>query len=94
MAREKRKTVKAEDLQGECPMGLTWEEIQALLPEEGQQQAFQRWMGGQTIGFCDGQRWNEADSTYEDTECVANPHGAAYYRWDVARFLNGGPIVD
>lgn len=31
---------------------------------------------------------------YEDTECKNNPHGVVTYLWDVARYLNGYPIID
>jgi hypothetical protein len=53
---------------------------------------FIKWMHGQTVGVCDGRRYDYNANTFRDTGC--GPHGPVYYRHDVARYLNNQPVID
>jgi hypothetical protein len=53
---------------------------------------FYEWVEGQTYAICDGRRYDRDARTHMDTGC--GPHGAVYYRHDVARFLNNQPVID
>lgn len=74
----------------ECRLGLTHDQVTELFGDRIGE--FHRWMWGQTVGLCEGRRWNRETKQYEPSGC--GPHGAAYYRSDVRRFLAGLPVID
>ena len=73
-----------------CELGYTRQDLQQILGTRLAE--FDRWMTGQTTGYCEGRKYNYDKHEYENTNC--GPHGWAYYPWDVTRFLDGRPIVD
>lgn len=62
--------------EGVCPLGLTHDEIEALLAHRVRE--FDRWIFGHTMGICDG-----------TAKACSGAHGTVYYRVDVERFLCG-----
>lgn len=75
----------------ECSLGYTRAQVEQILQTPARMLAFDAWMYGQTIGLCDGQRYNHDTKQYEPS---CGPHGAAYYRVDLQRFLSGLPVID
>lgn len=70
-----------------CELGYTEEQIKEMFTEEDVVK-FKAWMYGQTYGVCEGMRYiHETDDIEESCGGVA--HGAAYYPWDVNRFVLG-----
>lgn len=75
-----------------CPHGVTRAELAGILGDR--LGAFDHWMRGQTVSICEGRRWDHDKKEYQPTACADSPHGVVVYRWDLQRFLDGGPIVD
>lgn len=73
-----------------CELGYTHAQIEQIMGERVNQ--FHRWMAGQTVGLCEGRRWNHETGTSEVTDC--GPHGVVIYRSDVQQFLEGGAPLD
>lgn len=73
-----------------CEGGYTRDDLERLLGER--LAAFDSWMRGQTMGICDGRRYDHGRREYEPTGC--GPHGPVAYSHDVKRFLSGGSVVD
>lgn len=76
-----------------CPLGLTKDEVRALVPAE-LMPTFGHWMTGQTMAFCDGHRFNAQLDVYEPSACADSPHGEVVYGADVTAFLAGHPPLD
>lgn len=74
----------------DCQLGYPRSQVIALVGDRLAE--FDQWMNGQTIALCDGRAYNYDRREYEDTGC--GPHGMIAYRWDMERFLRGGPILD
>jgi hypothetical protein len=74
----------------ECNLGHTAHELDLIL--EDRRLEFDHWMRGQTMGICDGRKYNHDTGEYEPTGC--GPHGTVVYSWDLARFLHGLPVTD
>jgi hypothetical protein len=73
-----------------CGSGHTAHELDLIL--EDRRLEFDHWMRGQTMGICDGRKYNHDTGEYEPTGC--GPHGTVVYSWDLARFLHGLPVTD
>lgn len=73
-----------------CRLGVTQAELDEVLGDR--LSAFDRWMSGQTIALCTGERYDHEAKRYEPSGC--GPHGPVVYRWDLERFLAGQPIID
>jgi hypothetical protein len=74
-----------------CELGYPRDQLERLL--DAQQLArLDHWMRGQTVGVCDGRRYDHEARQYQDTGC--GPHGACVYCWDLERWLRGEPIID
>lgn len=69
-----------------CPLGLTETEVRDLMGERHAE--FMTYMRGQTLAVCNGTRYDFEAKQYEDTECIAEPHGIVVYPWDAQRFLD------
>lgn len=78
-------------MEPECELGYTRAQIEEMFGDQVGQ--FDRWMRGQTIGLCEGRGYNFDTEEYEPV-CGGAAHGPAYYRWDVARYKAGLPIID
>lgn len=75
-----------------CELGYTHGDIEVIFGSR--LPAFLKWMSGQTIGYCEGKRYNYEIKEYEPTNCSSHPHGFAYYVSDVHNFLAKGSITD
>jgi hypothetical protein len=76
-----------------CPLGYPREQLETWLGS----QAYRRlclWMLGQTLAICEGRRYDSESGEYQPDGCAEHPHGPVVYRWDVARWLQAGPIID
>lgn len=73
-----------------CQLGYTHGDIEVIFGSK--LPAFLKWMHGQTIGYCEGKKYNYDTKQYEPTHC--GPHGFAYYVSDVQDFLVGKPVTD
>lgn len=71
----------------DCPRGYTTRQLDQIIGD--QMPGFRRWMTGQSVGVCDGQRFNHDTRDYEPTDCADQPHGIVTYECDIQRFLNG-----
>lgn len=89
----------------ECPLGYPESQLQKILGKAALFNIFCNWMRGQTMGLCDGLRWNpDADwydqnwtprrGCYEPSDCYDSPHGGVVYRSDLERWMAGLPVVD
>lgn len=74
-----------------CSAGLAVEQVESLLGERFDE--FTEWMFGQTAAICQGKKYNHDTGQYEP-DCGGVAHGMVFYRWDVARFIEGLPVID
>lgn len=74
-----------------CGLGLPSEHLRQVL-SAGQFKSLNAYLVGQTIGICDGRRYNHDTEEYEPTGC--GPHGTVVYRRDVQRWIDGLPVDD
>ena len=74
----------------ECEQGYTDAQIRTIMGARLEE--FNRWMRGQTIGYCDGRAYDHVAKAHQETGC--GPHGVVTYAGDVERFLDGRPVVD
>lgn len=74
----------------ECELGYTEGQIEQIVGDRLGE--FDRWMNGQTMGLCDGRRYDHEKREHLATGC--GPHGAVVYGHDLRRFLAGLPVVD
>lgn len=79
------------DPQPECELGFTDAQVRVILGN--QYDEFLHWMRGQTVGYCSGKKWNPETEEY-DPACAGVVHWTVFYPHDVARFLDGLPVVD
>jgi hypothetical protein len=77
-----------------CPLGYIDDDINEIFPVLEEKARFYRWMDGQTVAICAGERYDYDNRTMVPDECVDNPHGYIYYTWDVKAFLDGRPPLD
>lgn len=75
----------------ECRLGYTRAQVAELFGNRVGE--FDHWMRGQTIGLCEGKKYNHETESYEPA-CGGVEHGPAYYPWDVDRFIRGDPVID
>lgn len=75
-----------------CPMGYPEAQLKDILFDRINN--FNKWMTGQTVGVCDGRRYNYDTKEYEPTECADKPHGAVVYRSDLQSYLAGKGNLD
>lgn len=74
----------------ECDMGYPVDQLEREM-STGAFVALQKWMYGQTMGLCTGQKYSHETKEYYETGHVCGP---VYYKWDVDRFLAGHPVID
>ena len=55
---------------------------------------FADWISGQTVGVCDGRKYNHETKEYESSSCAPEGHGPVIYPWDLQRFIDGRSVVD
>lgn len=67
----------------ECELGYTNAQLVDIMGTRMVE--FNKWMSGQTVSLCDGQRYNHETKKYEPTGC--GPHGSVVYSWDVKNFF-------
>lgn len=80
------------DPKPECELGYTDVQVRVILGDRYDE--FLRWMRrGQTVGYCSGMKWNPETEEYVPA-CAGVVHGGVFYPHDVARFLDGLPVVD
>lgn len=78
----------------ECEGGYPYAQTTKILQEHGRTRVeFDYWMRGQTIGVCEGRKYNHDTKEYE-VSCGGVAHGGIVYRWDMERFLARKPIID
>lgn len=70
----------------DCEMGFSWKYLEEIMDAQTFAK-FTYWMRGQTCSICTGTSYNHEAKVYEDSPCVASPHGGVAYSWDVKRFL-------
>lgn len=75
----------------ECHLGYTRAQVVDVFGDRVGE--FDHWMRGQTIGLCEGKRYNYETEEYEPA-CEGVAHGPAWYPWDVQRFIRGDPVID
>ena len=75
----------------ECQLGYPLTQLKRAL-SDGDYQRLMQWLVGQTVGVCDGRRWNPDTETYEPTGC--GPHGAVVYAHDLERWANNWAVMD
>ena len=76
-----------------CQLGYPKDQVEAIVVKNGRDvDEFWSWMRGQTMGICDGARWNPETQSHDQTHC--GPHGACVYRNDLCRFLDRLPVID
>lgn len=78
-------------------MGYTVDDLRDILGDEAETYNFGLWMGGQTMGICDGREYDHHLDAYRTTPCAASTdggHGAIVYTWDLERYLQGHPVID
>jgi len=73
-----------------CELGYTQDQLEEFFGNRIT--AFYKFMAGQTIGGCDGRRYDYETKQYVSSGC--GPHGWAYYTSDVRQFILGGPPLD
>lgn len=73
-----------------CELGYPQIQLERILGSRLQE--FLLWSAGQTIGMCDGRKYNYETKKYEATGC--GPHGLVVYPGDLDRFLKGLPVID
>lgn len=74
----------------DCDRGYSFDLLEETLGEVRFDELM-KWMYGQTMAICDGQRYDHDTKQYHDT---GHAHGPVVYSYDVHRFLAGGPILD
>jgi hypothetical protein len=79
--------------QPDCPLGYPVAQLREWLGEQGYRR-LSLWMVGQTEGVCDGRSYDHEAGEYHLDQCAEHPHGHVVYKWDVARWLQAGPIID
>lgn len=77
----------------ECPLGYPRIQLETWLGSQGYRRLM-LWMDGQTMAVCEGQRYHSESDGYRPDRCAHAPHGPVVYRWDLARWLEAGPILD
>jgi len=80
--------------QPSCPLGYTLDDLMVIFPLAEELDKFFSWMRGQTGGICEGRRYDYEIKQSISEECASTPHGMVIYKWDVQRYIDGGPIVD
>lgn len=75
----------------ECWLGYPQGQLQEILGEAGYHE-LGKWMYGQTMAICDGQRYDHDLQEYVQT--CPEPHGIVVYVWDLGRFMANLPIID
>lgn len=75
----------------DCTGGYTIEQVENIMGPRIEE--FWRWMNGQTMMLCEGQRYNHETREYEE-DCGGIAHGPVTYTWDLQRFLDGRPVID
>lgn len=88
----------------ECRYGYPATQVDEILAFGPRQQAFWDWMYGQTMAICnrDPQReWIDDDESPGGMRLVEvgpplcdRAHGTIVYPWDLARFIDGRPVID
>ena len=76
-----------------CRLGYTEDDLRVIFPDESTRKEFFVWMYGQTFASCDGREYDHDRREYHEA-CDGKKHGAAYFPWDVERFIRGGRIID
>lgn len=77
----------------ECPLGYPKSQLDTIFGDDVAR--LWQWMRGQTGAICTGTRYNHDTGAYELSPCAkTGAHGYVVYRWDVERFMVGGPILD
>lgn len=66
-----------------CWLGYPRDSVEQILAEDITH--FDKWMRGQTVGICDGTRYNHDSQEVESTGC--GPHGVVVYAHDLDRYL-------
>lgn len=75
----------------ECAWGYTTQQLRRILGSHFDD--FGRWMRGQTMTLCNGQKYNHDTEEYEEA-CGGVSHGGVVYPWDLGRYLNNLPVID
>ena len=74
----------------ECEHGYPVSQLERELDAETFE-ALQKWMHGQTMTLCNGQRYSHETKEYYET---GHSCGPVVYSWDVKRFLDGLAVID
>lgn len=74
----------------ECSGGYTDEQIREIMGDRYDE--FNKWMSGQTMMLCTGERYNYNTKEYE-RDCDT-PHGPVTYSHDAKRFFNKIQVWD
>lgn len=72
-----------------CDGGYTRDQVIRILGEGTP--ALDKWMTGQTMMLCTGEKYNHDTKAYEPG---CGPHGPVVYGHDLRRFLRGLPVID
>ena len=77
-----------------CRLGYTIEQVESILGPNADLDAFGAWMYGQTMAICEGYKYApEEEAGYREV-CGGEAHGVIIYPWDLARYIEGRPVVD
>lgn len=66
-----------------CWLGYPRDAVEQILAEDIER--YDAWMRGQTVGICDGTKYDYDRREYERTGC--GPHGVVVYAHDLERYL-------
>lgn len=75
-----------------CEMGYPEDQLRELLHTHEYDRLMQ-FMYGQTVGVCEGRKYNHETKEYE-VACNGVSHGVVVYSHDLERFIAGLPVVD
>jgi len=75
----------------DCESGYTYNQLLEILGDDLPN--FNQWMRGQTMALCEGRRYNHETKEYTP-KCGGVAHGGVVYPWDLARYLDGLPVID
>lgn len=74
-----------------CVMGYPQAQLCTFM-SHAQEKDFLQWMVGQTVGVCDGRRYDHDTKTFSETGC--GPHGTVVYAHDLMDWFAGKPVTD
>lgn len=79
------------DVKPECELGYTVPQLKEILGDRFED--FGKWMRGQTMALCEGQKYDHELGAYV-ASCNSVAHGIVVYAGDLDRYLKGLPVID